>query len=65
VPGFGNFPCSGCGEQAAISTKIGLSVTCPCGVVHVTKGVVVETTGACSNPRWAEKASAADREARR
>lgn len=65
VPGFHNFPCSGCGQQAAISTKIGLSVTCPCGVVHVTKGVLVETAGTCSRPKWAEEVAAADREARK
>jgi len=64
VSGFGNFPCEGCGETASISTRIGTPIPCPCGLVHTAKGVVVETTGECADPKWQEQKQAAGRAAR-
>jgi hypothetical protein len=61
VAGFGNFPCPGCGQEASISTRIGRSIPCPCGLTHTTKGVVVETSGECSDPAWRAKQTDAGR----
>jgi hypothetical protein len=64
VSDFNNIVCSGCGQPAAISTKVGTAITCSCGLVHTTKGVLVDTTGTCSNPEWLKSKQAADRAAR-
>lgn len=64
VPSVTNFACPGCSEPAAVSTKTGVPIACPCGMSHVTKAVVVETEGTCADPHWAEKRRSADRAAR-
>jgi hypothetical protein len=64
VEGRGPITCTGCGEQASISTKNGITIACPCGMSYKTVGMVVEESGTCTDPKWLEKRTAAERAAR-
>jgi hypothetical protein len=64
VEGRGPIKCTGCGEEAAISTKIGVTIACPCGISYTTRGTVVDESGACAEPKWREKRTAEGRAAR-
>jgi hypothetical protein len=56
--------CSGCGQPAAVSTRIGRTIACPCGVEHTVKALVVASHGDCVAPDWAAKKAAMDRAVR-
>lgn len=63
VRGFHPITCVGCGHEAAISTKVGQTIECLCGVRHTPIAIVVESEGECDPNAHAAKA-AADRAAR-
>lgn len=64
VPSFVNLKCEGCGQPAAVSTRIGTPITCPCGVTHTVKGIVVSSDGESTDPGWHDAKVAAGRAAR-
>lgn len=64
VESFDNITCPGCGKLAAISTRMGNPIACPCGVSNTAIGVVVVSSGDCAAPDWQDRQAAAGRAGR-